>query len=193
VLLGKYMAPRGRVIGFEPDPVAFRQCVINLNLNEVANVHVLPLAISNSVSEISLYTNRIFGNSGSTILDTNPTTQGYERGMVKVPCTTLDRMVQTLGLKPTTLKMDIEGAEDMALEGGRETIAQPGLKLLLEIHHVYLEKRGKNANTILRWLADAGKQIFFLENGGEYPYRLMEKMDPARPIDVPIFHVLAHA
>jgi hypothetical protein len=66
VLLGKYIVPQGRVIGFEPDPVAFRQCVINLRLNDVHNVHVLPLAISDQIGQVSLYTNRIFGNSGSS-------------------------------------------------------------------------------------------------------------------------------
>lgn len=191
VLLGKYIAPQGRVIGFEPDPVAYRQCVLNLTINDVRNVHVLPVAISDSVGEIALFTNRIFGNSGSSILDTNPTADGYDRVKVNVPCTTLDRIVTTLGLQPTTIKMDIEGAEDLALAGGSETIARRDVKVFLEVHDAYLKKRGKSANMIFRWLADAGKEIYFLENSPDYPLRLLEKIDPVRPIDIPNFHVLA--
>lgn len=193
VLLARHLGPRGRLVGFEPDPVAFRQCLINLRLNEVYNAQVLPMAISDSSGQLSLYTNRVFGNSGSSILESNPITQGYDRIKVDVPSTTLDRIVAALGLEPTTIKMDIEGAEDLALTGGRDTISRSGVKLLIEIHHVYLARRGKTANTILLMLADMGKQLYFLEEDPRYPYRLMEKMDPARAIDTPIFHVLATA
>jgi FkbM family methyltransferase len=191
VLLGKHIVPQGRVIGFEPDPVAFRQCMINLDLNAVTNVHVLPIAISDKVGVVSLYTNRIFGNSGSSIVDSNPGMEGHEKRKVDVPCTTLDRIVATLGLQPTTVKMDIEGAEDLALEGAGDTLARREVKLLLEIHHSYLMRRGKNANTILRSLADLGKEVYFIEDNPAYPYRLMDKMDPARTIQVDNFHVLA--
>jgi FkbM family methyltransferase len=191
VLLAKHIVPQGKVIGFEPDPVAFRQCLVNLRLNDVANAHVLPIAISDRIGEVTLYTNRIFGNSGSSIIESNPMTQGYERMKIDVPCTTLDRMVAALGLRPTTVKMDIEGAEDLALEGARETLVQRDVKILLEVHHLYLARRGKSANGILRSLAELGKEIYFLENDPAYPYRLMEKMDPARRIEVDNFHVLA--
>ena len=191
VLLGKHIVPEGKVIGFEPDPVAFRQCLVNLDRNEVTNVHVLPLAISNTVGHVSLYTNRIFGNSGSSIVDSNPVMQGHEKRKIDVPCTTLDRLVATLGLRPTTVKMDIEGAEDLALEGARETLARRDVKLLLEVHHAYLARRGKSANSVLRMLAELGKDLYFIENNPAYPYRLMEKMDPARLLEVENFHVLA--
>jgi FkbM family methyltransferase len=191
VLLGKFIVPQGKVIGFEPDPVAFSQCLLNLRLNEVANVHLLPIAISDRIGEVSLYTNRIFGNSGSSIMESNPMEQGYERTKIDVPCTTLDRIVPTLGLRPTTVKMDIEGAEDLALDGARETLARRDVKVLLEVHHSYLVRRGKSANTVLRTLAELGKEIYFLENNPAYPYRLMDKMDPAGRIEIDNFHVLA--
>jgi hypothetical protein len=100
-------------------------------------------------------------------------------------------MVATLGVVPTTVKMDIEGAEDFALEGARETLSRADVKLFLEVHHLYLARRGKSANTVLRWLADIGKEIYFIEDDPAYPYRLMQKIDPARPLEVPNFHVLA--
>jgi predicted O-methyltransferase YrrM len=40
VLLGKYIVPHGQVIGFEPDPAALRQCVINLARNNVRNTFI---------------------------------------------------------------------------------------------------------------------------------------------------------
>lgn len=149
------------------------------------------LALADHAGSVPLYTNRLFGNSGSSILETNPVIEGCEKQKIEVPCTALDAFFQALRIAPTTVKLDIEGAEDLALSGGTETIGRKGVKVLLEIHHAYLERRGKDARTVLRMLADLGKSIHFLENGEGYPYKLMEKMDPARAISVPNFHVIA--
>lgn len=191
VLLGKYMAPKGTVFGFEPDPVAFRQCIINLSLNNLSNVFVYPLAISDTTGFVTLYTNRAFGNSGSSILESNPVEDGSLQNGIKVPCVSLDRFLPTLQVTPATIKIDIEGAEDLALAGACDTIGRENVKILLEIHHDYLARRGKSANTVLRQLADTGKTIYFLENIKNSPYRIGEKVDPLRPIDLPIFHVAA--
>lgn len=190
VLIAKHIARQGKVIGFEPDPVAFRQCVINLARNNVKNAFVHPIAVSSNTGSVCLYTNRIFGNSGSSILDSNPSLNS-QKEKVEVPCTTLDGFFAAMGIQPTTIKMDIEGAEDMALSGGRTIIATKAVKVFLEVHHDYLSRRGKSANTVLQMLADVGKTVYFLENDSAYPYRLMDKVDPAKSITLPNFHILA--
>lgn len=191
VILSKYVAPQGRLIGFEPDPVAYRQCVINLGINHVTNAFVLPLAVADKAGTVELFTNRIFGNSGSSIFSSNPVAEGTRGDTVKVPSVTLDQAAAMLHIQPTTIKMDIEGAEDLALQGAHEVIGGKGVKILVEIHHDYLKRRGKSANTILRHLADTGKTIYFLENDDRYPYKLREKMDPSRPIELPPFRIIA--
>lgn len=189
VILSKYIAPHGRLIGFEPDPVAFRQCVLNLNLNSVTNAFVLPLAISDSVGTVELFTNRIFGNSGSSIVNRGFAT-GQMAEKIQVPAVSLDGIVQSLSVHPTTVKLDIEGAEHLALHGGVRTISKENVKVLVEIHSDYLKAQGKSANFVLRQLADMGKTIYFLEDDQQI-YKLDEKMDPARPIDLPTFRVIA--
>ena len=191
VIIGKYIGA-SRVIGFEPDPVAFRQCVLNLNLNQVKNVFVLPFAMADAAGSVSLFTNRIFGNSGSSIFQNNPATQNGAQEKVEVPCVSLDKFVEMSGIQPTVIKLDVEGAEDLVLAGGKNTLRRKGVKIFIEIHHEYLLKRGKSANTILNQLSELGKTIYFLENDSAYPYKLNEKVDPAQPIAIPNFHVIAY-
>jgi FkbM family methyltransferase len=191
VILGKYVVPAGRVIGFEPDPVAFRQCVLNLDINQTKNVFVLPFALSDTTGSVALFTNRIFGNSGSSIIPSNPTRAGCQQEHIDVPCLTLDKFAEMTEMQPTTVKMDIEGAEDLAMAGGTKTLSRKNVKIYLEIHHEYLAKRGKDANIILKLLADMGKTIYFLEDDSAYPYKLNDKIDPSRPITIPNFHILA--
>ena len=55
---------------------------------------------------------------------------------VKLPLTTIDKMVSELGLpKVDFIKMDIEGAEVKAVEGARETIARNRPRLSLSVYH----------------------------------------------------------
>jgi len=54
----------------------------------------------------------------------------------RVPVTTIDRLVEELQLERVdSIKMDIEGAEQRALEGGRATLARFRPKLALACYH----------------------------------------------------------
>lgn len=205
VVLARYIVPKGQVIGFEPDPVAFGQCIANLRLNDVTNAFVLPVAISGSSGVATLFTNKRFGNAGSSLLETNPVKEGYEQGRIDVPATSLDDFVRAFRLEPSVVKIDIEGAEDLALAGSPELLAQKHVKLFVEIHHNYLEARGKSGNTVLQALAELGKEIYFLgissedrplggapaDVGWNAGYAIGDRMDPARKLCAPNFHVLA--
>jgi FkbM family methyltransferase len=56
---------------------------------------------------------------------------------VKVPLTTIDKLVHELGLpRVDFIKMDIEGAERRALDGGSQTIAQFRPRLEISVNHL---------------------------------------------------------
>jgi FkbM family methyltransferase len=52
-----------------------------------------------------------------------------------ITTTTIDEYVEKHGIKPTLIKMDIEGAEMEALRGARRTIASCRPKLMLSVYH----------------------------------------------------------
>jgi len=189
--LGKYIVPRGKVFGFEPDPVAYRQCAINLHLNDVHNVFLQRTALSNQTGFLDLYTNRIFGNSGSSILVTNAIEQGNGPRKIQVPCTTIDRFVEAFQISPTTVKIDVEGAEDLVIEGGRNLLQTKGVKLFVEIHTPYLKARGRSPQYVLRQLAELGKTLYMVEDFDEAPCKKGEVIDPSTPFEIPNFHVFA--
>ncbi|MBI5559326.1 MAG: FkbM family methyltransferase [Deltaproteobacteria bacterium] len=189
--LGKYIVPHGQVFGFEPDPVAYRQCAINLHLNDVHNVFLQRAALAEQTGFLDLYTNRIFGNSGSSIFATNPVTDGHGQRKIKVPCTTIDRFVEAFQIAPTTVKIDVEGAEDLVIEGGRRVLQGKEVKLLVEIHTPYLAARGRSPQHVFRQLAELGKTLYMVEEIDGSPYKKGEAIDPSRPMEIANFHILA--
>lgn len=58
------------------------------------------------------------------------------KATVKLPLTTIDKLVSELGLpRVDFIKMDIEGAEVKAVEGARETISRHRPRLSLSVYH----------------------------------------------------------
>jgi FkbM family methyltransferase len=57
--------------------------------------------------------------------------------LIKVPVTTIDRLVQELGLaRVNFIKMDIEGAEKQALSGARQTLAKFRPRMAICVYHL---------------------------------------------------------
>jgi FkbM family methyltransferase len=64
------------------------------------------------------------------------TREGSRANDVKLPLTTIDKLVAELNLpKVDFIKMDIEGAEVKALNGGRATIAKDHPRMALSVYH----------------------------------------------------------
>ena len=59
--------------------------------------------------------------------------------------TTLNDLSSTLNLKPSVIKMDIEGFEVEAFEGGWETVRNLRPQIFLEIHPKFIHKRNPRA------------------------------------------------
>jgi hypothetical protein len=68
---------------------------------------------------------------------------GQQRS-IPVVTTTIDAVCKRLGLTPSLIKVDVEGAELDVLRGARRTIAStPGLKLYVEMHpHLWTDSHG---------------------------------------------------
>jgi FkbM family methyltransferase len=77
---------------------------------------------------------------------------------------TIDTFVETLG-RPDVIKMDIEGAEWLALQGARKTLAGPQApQLFIEFHPREIEALGGSVDKCARLLTDYGYQQYQLAN-----------------------------
>lgn len=124
-----------RVCAFEPDPSYRQRLLKNVALNNLSqSVRVLDWAVSDQVGEASLFTDGVNGGSPSLA-------EFGSRGTVVVPTDSIDNALATNCFPvPTILKMDIEGAEILALRGMRQLLASEHKPrcMFIELHPQFL-------------------------------------------------------
>ena len=146
------------VICFEPDPGIRKRLKRNLELNNVlGEAKLVDWAVSNNEGIIDLYTEGINGLSPSLV-------RTEKRNSIKVPSNTIDNAIKSGRFpNPSIIKMDIEGAEAMALKGMIHVLnanRKPKL-LFIELHPENLRSLGSNVNECINLIESSGYQISY--------------------------------
>jgi FkbM family methyltransferase len=104
---------RARVLAIEPQPGIVERLRFNVMINASANVTVLPIAVADRDGNMTLVINE--RDSGSTRLAKGgPADPGVT--LIRVACKPLAAILDEAGIfSIDALKIDIEGAEDLAL------------------------------------------------------------------------------
>jgi FkbM family methyltransferase len=140
----------GRVISIEAHPKVFRCLSKMCAANRLENVTLVQAAVADHVTEVQLSDSP--EHEGNSIIGT--------ASGVRVACTTLDSLLQSLGLSRVDfLKMNIEGAERLALAGMRE-MAQKTKNICISCHDFLADGGGPNE---LRTKSDV---VGFLKQNG---------------------------
>ncbi|HEY4824564.1 MAG TPA: FkbM family methyltransferase, partial [Solirubrobacteraceae bacterium] len=122
------------VVAFEPLPQNQEAIRRNLALNDVANVELVGIALSDQEGEAEL---EIHASPTWAKLDTSGDTS-FKRdselsGRVRVEVSTMDLQLARVA-PPDLVKMDIEGAEVAALRGAEQLLREHRPTLICELH-----------------------------------------------------------
>lgn len=141
IMASKLIGDSGLVVSYEPSEFYLEVLRENIRINHTNNVVIVPRALSNSSEPILLHEKDGFY---SDLQDS----QGGRT--VELEATTLDDSMRELGIHSAdALKMDIEGGEVRALQGGTATLAQ--------VKHAVVETHSPELNdTSVRLLRNLG-------------------------------------
>lgn len=119
----------GKVFAFEPDPYNIKYLEEHTKLNKLDNVSVVRCAVSNI--------------SGQTFFQDNGdhcTGHIVKEGPLKVETVSLDDFVLlNKNAPPEYLKIDVEGAEDLVLEGANKILNQYKPEIFLATHNLEVD------------------------------------------------------
>ncbi|MDA2895476.1 FkbM family methyltransferase [Mycolicibacterium sp. BiH015] len=142
-----------RTVAFEPDPSFRHRLEVNAALNPDRSFVLEPIAISDADASVDLFTDGDDGNSPSLVH------QRGESGKVTVSARSLDSLVAEGRLPhPTVVKLDIEGAEILALRGAKGLLSSEDRPrtLFVEVHDTFLPGFGSSAEEVHSLLEDLG-------------------------------------
>lgn len=140
--------PDASVYAFEMDDKNHQLCNSNILLNRLSNVVLERKAVSNMNGEI---TYELPGGKNKAAANFRIDTSGSSKSN-RVPCIALDDYFKDKQ-HPELIKIDVEGAEQLVLEGMHSLLAGGRLKaMLIEIHPVWLQEMGGSVEDIVALL-----------------------------------------
>jgi len=144
----------GEIVAIEPAGDAFERLQDHLHLNRVRNVRAFRLALSDAEGTLELY--REGTGYAPTLRNSAEILAGHTQ-VERVQVATGDGLRRQLGLRaPRAVKVDVEGAEYAALQGLRQTLAQPECVLLCCEIHPRIQPPGITPEAIMAWVRDMG-------------------------------------
>lgn len=165
LLLAERVGPHGKVIAFEAFPDVFSVLEENVRLNACGNVVLENKAVGAEAGRVVL---------GRVDHDPLPSTAvvGGGHPVSEVEAVGLDHYLGSRLDRISFVKIDVEGAEDAALEGMQETLRRDRPLLLIEIHgfDAYGEqhpalRRLRQLGYATRCLDGPGAQVHVLAEG----------------------------
>ena len=152
----------GSVIAFEPEPNFFKLLSKNISRNNMKNVACFELAIAEKDGLTDLYLSNENKGHNSIIPSEELKTS------VQIKTTTLDALLASQKItKVDMIKMDVEGAEILALEGMKNTLIQHFPLLFLEFSPHSIIKIKRNPMDFLSTLQKIGYSIFEINKASQ--------------------------
>jgi FkbM family methyltransferase len=135
MLMARTVGASGKVLSIEPSPPAAAQLRENVRLNELANVTVRQVAVSDAAGEANFVilphatTNHLAPADGAAAAEPEGTA-------VRVSMVRLDDLLVGGGEfgRMEVIKIDVEGSEGAVLRGGQHVLNERRPRLLIEVH-----------------------------------------------------------
>jgi FkbM family methyltransferase len=148
----------GQVIALEPAKDAYDVLSRNLAINDLRNVHTLRVALSNRSAPAFL---RLHADSSRNALSGEAGPNGR---FEEVMTATLDSVLHQYRVDQVhLLKVDVEGAEELVLDGARSLFARAKPTVLFEVNHDGARRLGLKPDGAWALLHALGYEFFITD------------------------------
>jgi len=134
LIMAQIAGPRGHVFAFEPRKLNRDFLKKHIRLNDFTNVTVFPYCVGDTRRTVHFETRTGTGTGHVS-----------DEGDISVEMISIDDAVEEGLLRaPSAIKLDVEGAENLVLDGAMKTIAAHKPKMILAVHSDQLEAYCRN-------------------------------------------------
>jgi FkbM family methyltransferase len=159
--MARSVGPRGRVLAFEPDPLAFGLLQKRVSRESVANVETYDVALADTSGVASLYCSAY--NRADNRL--SPSLRESHVEVCSVDVCRLDEFLAGRDIRIDGVKIDVQGSEEQVLRGARASLR--GVRWIwIEFSPVHLRASGSDPEHFLRSLTALGMDLFEVDQRG---------------------------
>ena len=157
LIFARLVGDKGKVFAFEPDPENFALLKKNVETNGYKNIILINKAVSDKEGEIKLYLNK-YNKANHTIYQTEE-----NRESIPIKTISLDNFFKDYKGKIDFIKMDIEGAEYLAIKGMINLLKKnKNIKLITEYYPHWFKKLNVKSEEYLKLLSKCGFKLYDL-------------------------------
>lgn len=169
LLASKLVGDKGKVYTFEPHPGFYARLRKNIKLNNIKNIKLEKLAISNKNGLRNFFP----ANNVSSFFEEHAKVVNSRSKPFKVKATKLDDYVRKNKIfKIDLVKIDVECAEMLVLEGARKALAKKNAPdLLIEVADHYLKTAGASEAELVTFLTKLGYKAYLIDFSGLKSYK----------------------
>jgi len=157
VLVNYFTGGRAQIHTFEP--TAYIVELLEKNTRGMQNVFINEMAVFSSSGILDFYLDEKFSVGNTVIASEN-------RKKVSVLSIALDDYCMVKGIRPTFLKIDVEGSEGEVIQGAINTIKKFKPIIALEIW----KERNESHKKATRELFSLGYEMYMINNDGELDF-----------------------
>jgi FkbM family methyltransferase len=163
LLASKIVGEAGRVISFEPSSRVFPVLRRNITLNGFKNVLAFPVALTDKPRRARLYYHPAVG------CDSLGKDASFEQDAhaEEIETESLDNVLRHASVgRVDVIKMDVQGAEELALRGANEIVASTRPVVIFEFFPEGAASLGLSPNGAWNFLEGHGYEFFILDEHG---------------------------
>lgn len=160
LLAASIVGPEGRVHSFEPTPAVAKRLMENVRINALSSRVITNVAAIGERSGTATFHLHSDDSEANSMFATRE-----HGGCIEVPVITLDEYVQSRNIRSVDLlKMDVEGAELLALRGAQSILARENAPMLIiELNSAALASAGSSPLELQGMLEEMGYRCHLLE------------------------------
>jgi FkbM family methyltransferase len=166
LIAARVVGKSGAVFAFEADPDNAQRIKEHACRNGLDQIHVVPCAVWSSPGKLAFQRAAVNSSRNRGAVANDPNLENED--LIEVEAISLDTFSRD-HLKPTLMKIDIEGGEAAALQGSERIFTSHKPILICEVHNQASEEY------VLRWLSSKRYGLTLLGEPNVFPRHLLAR------------------